>query len=359
MRVAFRADGASHMGGGHITRCLALANALGANGAKCRFLSRHLTDTLAQRIRDAGHDLAMLPTRPIEVESGPLAPPHADWLGTTWRDDATDTAAALKETCDWLIVDHYAIDARWHTALRARARNILVIDDLADRPLSCDALLDPNYRPRGDNPFATKLPAGCLHLSGPRMALLDLAFARAHLRAQVRSTARRAFVYLGTTPAGLHIPVLDALCETDLTADLVCASAVAADPRVSAHPAILSGRVSLHGPQPTLLPFMEKADLAVGPIGTSTWERCTVGLPTIAVTIAANQERIAANLAEDGLVILIGPLEKVRDQDYLLALQKLTQPDCLSLMSQRSLALCDGRGVQVLTDVLVGNSRGV
>ncbi|PLL14439.1 UDP-2,4-diacetamido-2,4,6-trideoxy-beta-L-altropyranose hydrolase [Tabrizicola sp. TH137] len=356
MRAAFRADGAAYMGGGHIMRCLALANALSARGASCHLIARHLTDALAGRIRSAGHDLTLLPPRPHSVETGPLAPAHADWLGTFWADDAADSAAALGPGCDWLIVDHYALDARWHAALRPKARRILVIDDLADRPLACDALLDPNYRRPGEDPFAERVPPECHRFSSPQMALLDPAFAAAHARARVRTSARHAFLYLGTATADHHLPVLDALAATDLTADLVSSATVITDSRLTTHPAIRSGRIRLHGPQPSLLPFMERADLAIGPIGSSTWERFAMALPTLAVTIATNQERIAHDLATDRLTLLLGRLDSVTAATASAALTALMSPDMLVDMSRRTHALCDGRGAARLADALVAGT---
>ena len=357
MRAAFRADGAARMGGGHIMRCLALANALAARGSSCHFIARHLTDALAGRIRSAGHDLTLLPPRPHSVETGPLAPAHADWLGTFWADDAADSAAALGPGCDWLIVDHYALDARWHAALRQKARRILVIDDLADRPLDCDGLLDPNYRRPGDDPFAGRVPAKCHRFSSPQMALLDPAFATAHARARARTTARHAFVYLGTATADHHLPVLDALAATDLTADLVSSAAVITDSRLTTHPATVSGQVRLHGPQPSLLPFMERADLAIGPIGTSTWERCTLGLPTLAITIALNQRAIAADLAHDGIIDLLGKIEGLTSRDYAAGLQRMAQGDWLTRLSAASLSLCDGTGVSRMSEFLLSHGQ--
>lgn len=350
MRAAFRADGAAFMGGGHVMRCLALANALAAQGVRCQFIARHLTDRLAARIRAAGHDLTLLPPRPQVVETGPKAPAHAAWLGTHWQDDATDTAAALSETCDWLIIDHYALDARWHTALRPKAKRILVIDDLADRNLDCEVLVDPNHRRAGEAPFSNRIPQGCRVISGPQTALLDPAFAAAHDRARIRHRVSHVFLYLGTATAAQHLPFLDALSGTDLTADLVTAAALPGD-----HPAFTSGQIRLHGPQPSLLPFMEHADLAIGPIGSSTWERFATALPTLAVTIAANQERIARDLAADGLIRLLGPLDSVTPTALRAALTEMVQPDRLSAMSQATYALCDGRGAARLADALVAD----
>lgn len=357
MRAVFRADGAAYMGGGHVMRCLALANALAERGNACHFLARHLTDALADRIRSAGHELTMLRARPHAVETGPSAPAHADWLATRWQDDAADTAAALGPGCNWLIVDHYALDARWHAALRSRTRRILAIDDLADRPLDCDRLVDPNHRCAGESPFAGLIPKDCRVLSGPQTALLDPAFAAAHGRARIRSAARHAFIYLGAATAEQHGPLLAALAGTSLTVDLVTTAAALADGRLADHPAIVSGQVRLHGPQPTLLPFMERADLAIGPIGSSTWERFATALPTLAVTIATNQERIARDLAADRLILLLGRLDSVTATTASAAMAALMSPATLAEMSRRTHALCDGRGAARLADALVAEAH--
>ena len=71
---------------------------------------------------------------------------HAHWLGVDWKTDAAQTRQALgNEPVDWLIVDHYALDFRWESALRSFCKRMMVIDDLADRNHHCDLLLDHNY----------------------------------------------------------------------------------------------------------------------------------------------------------------------------------------------------------------------
>lgn len=334
-------------------RCLALANALAARGAQCQFVSRHLSDVLANRIRGAGHETRMLPSRGFDLEKGRDAGAHADWLGTTWQVDAADTAALIGSSCDWLVVDHYALDSRWHDAMRGKTRHILAIDDLADRMLACDALLDPNYRRSGSDPFLSLVPRECRRFSGPRMALLHPSFSDANARARVRDTARHAFVYFSVAPAEFHVTVLDALSRTNLTADLVGAPSVINDQQLADHVAVRAGQIRLHGPQPSLLPFMERADLAIGPVGSSTWERFATGLPTLAVTIAHNQEAIARDLAADDLIELLGPLELITVDACLASLEKLMDSGRMARMSQRTRALCDGRGAARLADALV------
>jgi spore coat polysaccharide biosynthesis predicted glycosyltransferase SpsG len=59
-------------------------------------------------------------------------------------DAAATRDAVPKEPFEWVIVDHYGLDAHWESAMRSRARRILVIDDLTNRPHDCALLLDQN-----------------------------------------------------------------------------------------------------------------------------------------------------------------------------------------------------------------------
>ena len=113
MRVVFRADASREMGHGHVMRCLTLADALAARGGRCLFVCRDEVGHLCDEVVARGHELAV-----IEAHS---------MLG-----DARQTAAAMGEPADWLVVDHYALDAQWETALRPACGKLLVVDDLAD-----------------------------------------------------------------------------------------------------------------------------------------------------------------------------------------------------------------------------------
>jgi len=145
MRIAFRTDASSQIGTGHAMRCLTLADALREQDAECQFVCREHEGHLMGYIRSRGHDTHALPrTRPSSSFESDLA--HASWLGVDWQTDAAQTRQALGNAAlDWLIVDHYALDRPWESALRSSCKRIMVIDDLADRQHDCDLLLDQNY----------------------------------------------------------------------------------------------------------------------------------------------------------------------------------------------------------------------
>jgi len=140
-RILFRVDASSEMGAGHVMRCLALAGELARRGGEVHFACRPFSGNLNELIHSSGYHLHELtPPRDGGGER------YAAWLGAGWGEDAKESAtvAAVLGGVDWLVVDHYALDARWHRALRGNCRRTLVIDDLADRKYDCDILLDVN-----------------------------------------------------------------------------------------------------------------------------------------------------------------------------------------------------------------------
>ena len=133
MNIVFRADASLQIGTGHVMRCLALAGALLDRGATIRFICRDFPGNLAEVIRDQGYECVLLPTlsEPYSRQEGD--PVHAEWLGVSLQRDAEETVRAFGgEQPDWLVVDHYAIDQRWHQEVRSCASSIMVIDDLAE-----------------------------------------------------------------------------------------------------------------------------------------------------------------------------------------------------------------------------------
>ncbi|MGD9710315.1 MAG: UDP-2,4-diacetamido-2,4,6-trideoxy-beta-L-altropyranose hydrolase, partial [Halothiobacillaceae bacterium] len=228
MSVAFRVDASLDIGTGHVMRCLTLADALAAGGAECRFICREHPGHLIEHIRGKGYRVDALPVGAsllaINGEGRPTeSPPHAHWLGCRWETDAAETRAILcQDKPDWLVVDHYALDARWEKALKGSYKKLMVIDDLADRPHACDLLLDQNLgREPGD--YEALVSAHCRRLIGPQYALLRPEFAALReysLQRRRRPEPRRLLITMG----GMDQPnatgkVLEALKTCPLPSD--------------------------------------------------------------------------------------------------------------------------------------------
>lgn len=335
LRTAIRADASPGIGAGHVVRCLALAQVLGENGGHVRFICRQMPSTYQAMVHGAGHEL-------VELKS----------------DAPEEAARALRDApWDWLIVDHYGLDARWERALRPCARRVLVIDDLADRDHDCDALLDQNMLGPARGRYEGKVPQGCRLLLGPAYALLRPEFARLRESATARrGPVRRILILMGGIDAhnetGKAIRAVARLGQQALEVDVV----VGAE-----HPALEAIRITCqrrgyrcHVQSTEVATLMARADLAIGGCGGTSWERCCLGLPAVCAILAANQAPIAEGLAEHGAIVLLGEAAEVDEDaisDALLALVRDSQP--LAAMSAAARELTDGKGTARVCDFML------
>ncbi|OSO90608.1 hypothetical protein B7O87_09310 [Cylindrospermopsis raciborskii CENA303] len=143
VKVVIRVDSSQNMGSGHLVRCRTLAEALQHRGAEVKFICRQHPGNLIHLLTHANFSVTVLPP-PTSLQ--PTVEDYTLWLGVNLETDAAETIEALKgKMPDWLIVDHYGLDNFWEEKLRSYVGKILVIDDLANRPHNCDALLNQNY----------------------------------------------------------------------------------------------------------------------------------------------------------------------------------------------------------------------
>lgn len=355
MRVAFRVDAGHEIGSGHFFRCLALADGLAESGDTCIFVSRDLPETLQARAESRGHRVVRLPpAAPFVARPGDAV--HAASLGAAWEADADAAKAALAPGVDWLVVDHYAIDRRWETRAAPVAAHILVIDDLADRPHQCGILVDQNLSPRPLQRYRGLVAADCEILLGPRHALLRRQFAaRRKAGTRLRRTVERVLVFLGgSDPAGFTLTAVAGLRQLDppLHADIVIGGE---NRQRDAIDGACAGdaRFHLHGDVENMADLLAEADLAIGAAGISSWERACLGLPAAIVTLAANQEGPAQELARRGLVRLLGRAGEIGAADVAQAIEALrNDPAALSRMSRAGARIVDGEGVRRVADAM-------
>lgn len=353
MRAVFRTDASIEIGTGHAVRCLTLADALRGMGVACHFITRNLPGHLADRIAEREFSVSLLPPPGDALPSGP--PAHAAWAGVPWERDAGETRAALDQTpADWLILDHYAFDARWEDQVRSGARKLMVIDDLADRPHRADLLLDQNLG-RSEADYAGFLPAAATCLLGPHYALLKPAFAALRekaLAARVGRPLRHLLISMGGVDvADATSRILSAMTTAPLPPDarvtIVMGRNAPALQRVRDLAAQLPWKAELAIDVTDMPRLMADADLAIGAAGTTTWERCCLGLPTIILETAANQSAIARSVIAAGAALDPGPLSAAGFPQRLRETLKMAMsPSCLATLSARAAPICDGAGTQ-------------
>jgi len=90
--------------------------------------------------------------------------------------------------------------------------------------------------------------------------------------------------------------------------------------------------------------LMADSDLSIGSAGTSSWERCTVGLPSILVILASNQIKTAHALKNAEAAYII---DNVKCINSLLPqfIKSAVRMRTLHKMSDSSQSICDGKGI--------------
>lgn len=364
MKIIFRTDASLQIGTGHVMRCLTLADALQAAGAQCHFICREHPGNLIEQIRQRGFVVGSLPAGSedvaLNVSADVAQTNYAAWLGADWATDAAQTKVGAGETAvDWLIVDHYALDVRWEQALRPLCRKLMVIDDLADRTHDCDLLLDQNLG-RDVEDYNQLVPEDCVVLVGPHYALLRPEFAALReesLRRRAIPQLRHLLITMGgVDQADATGSVLEALQDCPLPADMRVTVVMGPHAPWFERIQLLAAQML----QPTevrcniqnMAQLMADTDLAIGAAGSTSWERCCLGLPTLIVVLAENQRKGAAALERSGSAKVLGGLDDI-SRTFRPVFSLLTTTDALRQLSQASRLITDGQGVSRVKQALV------
>ncbi|MDK2125870.1 UDP-2,4-diacetamido-2,4,6-trideoxy-beta-L-altropyranose hydrolase [Parachitinimonas caeni] len=352
MRVLIRTDASRQIGSGHLMRCLTLARALHEKGAEVDFACRVLQGAPLEKVSLAGCTLLSLPAL-----DGPDPPPGP-------LDPMADLAQLeqlidRRTPYDLLIVDHYGLDARWERVAHQWSPQLLVLDDLANRPHDCEWLLDQNLYADPQTRYQALVPKACHRLIGLDYVLLRPEFVQLRSTVTTRRRVGRVLAsFGGTDPGNESSKILQAwqALPGNLRLDLVVGSGHAH--RASLEAAMLGDdRVRLFFDTPLMAELICGADLALGAAGSSAWERCCLGLPSLTIVSADNQREVATALSHAGAAICLGVADTVSAADWAKAINRLcAEPDTVSAMSRAAMALVDGSGVQRVLQQLLANT---
>lgn len=321
--MTFRCDGSLQVGGGHIMRCLTLADAFADQGFACRFITN--------------------------VDAVDVIPAVSKY-------QIIDNPNFEPDESDVLVVDNYALNADYEAQWRGHAKVIAVIDDLADRAHDCDVLIDQTYG-RDARDYASLMHnKSAIMLCGSQYALLRNQFSeyrQASLeRSQSTTRAECVIVSFGSTnPASLTQKTLKELFlfeDWALEIDVIMGAQAQGRDEVSA---MLEDtgmhKTALHVNVSNMADIMAQSDIAIGAGGTTSWERCCLGLPTLLIELAGNQTVISQNLDKAGAVKYLGRHQSLEDGAILQAFSDIhQQPEGLKIMSKHAAKICDGDGAR-------------
>ena len=341
MNILIRTDASVNIGTGHIMRCLALADELRQKDMDISFICREESGNLIGYIKKKRHSVYSLPAD-IDMETDALL--------------TKEILDKQPEKSDWLIIDHYGIDISWEYPLKKHAEKIMVIDDLANREHDCDLLLDQNYSNNEDR-YNGLVPENCIQLLGPEYAMLRPQFqkAREGLRDRDGGVNRILIFMGGADPKNITSKALRAihtLDRSDIAIDVVIGNLNPYHDEIK----ILTSKIPNTNCQlnvENMAKLTLSADLCIGAGGTTTWERCCVGLPTITIILAENQKGISESLDKEGALINLGWYQNVNENDITECINELIDnPRKIQSMTDKGRRLVDGEGVNRVVDTI-------
>lgn len=323
--VVFRVDSSAQIGSGHLMRCLTLAGQLKKEKqTEIFFISRDLEGNLNHLIENQGYHLLVLPRVLLNEE----LEGYDKWLTVTQAFDASQTEQLLQGlSVDYLILDSYAFDETWENILRPCVKKIMVIDDLANRKHNCDILLDQNYYCDMTSRYTGLVPKHCQMLLGPQHALLREEFYEARKKMRKRDGhIKNILVFFGssdlTNETLKTLRALEALQRTDIQINVVVGASNNHKESIEVY-CQNHDHIQYFCQVSHMAELMNEADLAIGAGGTTTWERCFLGLPAILIAIADNQVKICEDCSKRGIIRYAGRADRVDVESLRVCIQNL------------------------------------
>jgi UDP-2,4-diacetamido-2,4,6-trideoxy-beta-L-altropyranose hydrolase len=287
-RILFRCDASTKVGTGHGYRCLAAADYLKKFGVDSVFACRELTPHLAAEI-GLRHKIYFLGQSATEQQE----------------------IAALQTIDPTVIVlDHYGISLDWQIAA-AKMAKLVIFDDLANRQLHGNFLLNSNYG-IDQTAYESVVNPGCQLILGPANSILKAEVRRLGAEPPPKEEKSVFTFFGGTDPTGETIKLLRHLDSRPAT---TCHFILAIGPDFPSKEKLLPAggkNYSFHNDPVTFHRRLAGAEIFFGSGGTVSYERMFLGVPGVVISTADNQASIASRLAADGMQIYLGSQVEVR-----------------------------------------------
>ncbi len=332
MRIVFRVDAGQihHVAMGHAVRCLALANDLRTRGYEVLFLMREERSGNAF-VAHQGFDVVLTESRD---QIGQIARLHPD--------------VAVFDVMD--IGDAALGD------LRAKGVKVVVIDDLGQKDLSADLVVNGNVV-AGNHHYTGDVGSSLL---GPSFAILGGDFDG---KCNRRSSATLDSILVtmgGADPRGFTPIVVNSLVEKGIGKDILVVKGPAYGDRPIAKnmETGIKTQVRVQESVPDLSMLMVAADLVVSAGGRTAYELAATGTPSVLVPTAPHEVEVAKAMVAKGVAMAVSDADEGCLRRELVALvQSTSDLETRRRMADAGLRLIDGKGRSRVIDALVNLGR--
>lgn len=331
MNVLFRLDASSKIGLGHLMRCLTLADELNLLRITCSFVINQYDLDLKSMLDSQGMAYEF-----IDDEANAV----------------TYIGLQVKKQPLLVIVDNYQLGYQWQRLVKDCGASIMAIDDLANRPFEVDLLLDQNLVENYQSRYQGLLLGSSTVFLGAEYALLRREFFDARqqfLAFENRLNELQVLInFGGSDPDNETLKALKGVLAAKHIANVtvIIGGAYQHLEELNLWAAKYS-RVMILQNVKNMAYYMNKALIMVGAVGTTAWERCSLGVIGLVSSIADNQLATARYLHKLEAHYYLGHHSDLAPINYQRGLEGiLSSPSLMRSIHENSLALVDGQGAQ-------------
>jgi UDP-2,4-diacetamido-2,4,6-trideoxy-beta-L-altropyranose hydrolase len=357
-----RADANPEIGIGHVMRCLALAEWAKDSGVDVVLITKFTSELIENKVEQLDGELVLIPESEDDFV-GNYA--HSGWLKGSEKEDALLSVRVIEELCInkkkplplFIMIDHYALGAPWELLLKQVAP-ILVVDDLSDREHNCTWLLDQTYGKRIFDYDGLVNPNARLFI-GTRYALLRKEFAlfsADNARTFPKEKLRILISLGGVDNKNYAKRIVNHLLDIDENSHFeISIVSGGMNPNVQ-QLKTLSERnenIDVLIDATNIAELMMAHDICIGAVGSTTWERFAMSLPSILCVIADNQIVAAHNLEIENLVRVINIKSNNLRSDLEEHINYFACPAAYRKNIDRISSVCDGMGASLLLNEIL------
>jgi UDP-2,4-diacetamido-2,4,6-trideoxy-beta-L-altropyranose hydrolase len=332
--ILIRADASHEIGTGHVMRCLALAQTWQDAGGAAVFLMAETTPAITARLAAENCELAST-----------IHPPgsHADA-------DYTRVYAG-RQNVEWIVIDGYRFDAEYQRRLRSALQKLLCVDDEGKCEFYAAEIVLNQNATASDWWYRRCLPE-TRRLLGPRFCLLRREFAKWRgWRREIPRIGRNVLVTLGgSTPVDIAARVMASLNAIEIEGLNITVAVGGSGTNIEDIDnlaAKLSRKIAIRKDVCDMSELISQADVAISAAGSTSWELCFLGTPSVLLDVASNQTSVALELDRQGCARYLGRADSFDTQKLASMVQELlASQEMRQSLAMRSQQLVDGAGAE-------------
>lgn len=333
LKVAFRVDASADIGIGHLMRCLALSEELTKKGHSCFFVTKTDNDELASKIRKKNDLFQLNPNLDLNQDAEALI------------------KFSNENSIDWIVTDHYGIDAEYIQNLKKKNFKVLSIDDFAQIHYFSDIVLNQNI---GSEKLRYSSEKDTKFLLGPKYAILrDQLLTRENKKGP--NDVKKILIMIGGTDKGnLILKILKSLKSFNKAEFLVVIGPL------NPHYDEIKNYVEDNGLKAKVIKSPEnmadlylESDIAISAGGTSSYEFSYFGIPNLIIAIADNQLIISNEFDKQNISIYLGEKDQFSPEKLQNKFNELISNSSLrKKLSGNGKRLVDGKGKQRIVEFM-------